>query len=160
MLKLLHLLDLQRRLQKLNNLQNSLQQLYEQTTWLIAALADATMPKLLMLASSTTSPPPQMVPQPDYPYVAAQPPVLPAPLEPSNIPSKNSQCTNPPHVPQNNTSNAGTFPVILPTMNSYKVPMLPSPAPGCLLNIRCKPHPSRKFASAFLRFAKNNYRPP
>jgi len=56
----LHLLGLQCHLQRLDNLQNILQQLYKQTNWLIAALVHVTTPITPMLSLSITkSPPPR-----------------------------------------------------------------------------------------------------
>jgi len=160
MLTPLHLPAFQRHLEKLDNLQNSLQQLYKQTNWLIAALVEVTIPLIPTLAPSTTSPPPQMYHQPKYPSATTQKPTPPAPPEPSMTPSNNSQCANLLNIFWNTTSTAGTLPVILPNLNLSKVPVIPSLGPGHLPNIWHKPYTSQQFASTFLRFTENNYRPP
>jgi len=127
----LHLPDLQCHLQKLDNLQNSLQQLYEKMTQLIAALVDATMPIIPMLAPSATSPTPHMSHQPKYPHANAQLLVPPAPPEPSKTLSNNPQCMH-------SSKFLGTLPV---TSNSEHLQSTHTPksALGHPL-IQCKPH--------------------
>ncbi len=129
MLVSLRLLDFDRHLQKLDNLQKQLQHISNTMHQLIVTLDN--IPLVLLTPNqnpSKTSPPLSNHHHANPSIWICQPSVK-------------------------------TLPASLPTLNSPKSPLLSCPALGHQLNLQHKPHTSQQLALALLQFAENNYWP-